>query len=266
MKTRKLFKKQHSKSDKAQLDIDLLLAYIVFIAFIVFIIRFSINLLTPYTNTIDFSIHQRNALKVYHNSIPSVFDYNDLYKLCNVNATELNGVKVIYNIKGVKLPAWDDLIEYPNNTDGKIIILRKNENLEILFGSNSTEYNTTLIMVFPQYSNVFIENDSLETQDLISLEKDSFQNDVITINSNVKSNDLDKVMIKTDSKTSPFFVFISGIYGINHNRVFVGSASINGSCSSGGSGYKQELYGNALMNVNGSDTIVELTQKTWWIS
>ncbi len=261
-----LYKKLHFKSGKAQVDFDLLLAYIVFIVFIAFIIKYVTSLLTPYTNTIDFSIHERNALKVYQNSIPKIFDYDGLYKLCNANASNLNGIEVVYSIKGIKLPAWDELSSLPNKTDGEIRILRKNENIDILTGSNSTEYNLTITLIFPYYSNVFMENSSVESLDSASLEKDAFKNDVITIKSNVKSGDVDEFILKTDSETSPFFIFIGGIYGINHDKVFIGGVNINGSCTSGGAGYKQELYGNALMNINGSNTIVEIIQRTWWLS
>ncbi len=256
-----------SPSSKGQVDLDILISYVLFAIFIFFLIEFVIDLINPYVNFLDYDIEQKQVLLAYELGVPDVFNSENFASLCNVNVTLLQGTKVTYTALGFTLPAKDEKTTSPETTSGEIILLRKNKNLEILAGSNSTSYNVKLEFVYPEDTNpIVVKKSTAEGGDFYNLSRDSFKNNIVTINTTF-ANDLDEFEIKTDpaTKKDVFMVFISTANGINKDKIKIGAVPMNNSCRSGKLGEHSEIIGNSLMIYNGTKIAVKIDMETWWL-
>lgn len=243
------------------------MAYIIFAIFIVFVIDFVLDFVQPYTNVLNFDIEQKEVLLAYESGIPDVFSAEDLNSLCsNLNVTKLQGTKITYTALGFVLPAWDVKTVSPETTSGRVTILRKNKNLEILFGSTSTSYNVRLELVYPEDANPVVISENTESGDFFNISEDAFKNKVIIINTTF-AGDLDKFEVKTDpaSNKDVIMVFISAISGIIRENVLIGETPMNNSCQTGKLGEHSQIFGNSLMLANGSKIPVKIDMETWWL-
>jgi hypothetical protein len=131
---------------KAQLDVDLLIAYIIFIVAIVFIVRYIISLTTPFSSAINFQIKEKERIALRNILSLNKISIDRFNQLCNVKA-EFKNISANLKIVGIPLPGLDTGFDV-KDTNGSILIRRNKTNLIIEAGGKKC-LSGNLILTFP---------------------------------------------------------------------------------------------------------------------
>ncbi len=240
---------------KGIINIDLLIAYMLFNLTIIILIEFITNLLTPFGNEI-LILDLEKRTEAFSDITNKKIDLENIGLLCNISLHGLVKKQINYTIMGFDLPAVDYEYISPQDTQGSITIVRNELEFIILAGSNSASYNASLQFIISE--NIGITNISLEGSDNYTKITDDLGNNVVYINLSFGGSDSDEIRITTSSQTKEFITM--KVNGFPTNYVFIGNTNFSDSCGNEIIGYQQsffETYGVITNKGNSFPIIIE---------
>lgn len=238
------------------IDLDLIVAYLLFITTVLALINFSISLTAPFANNVEIINKEKSTIAVRNlvNNRISLSDFNDA---CSIRYLNMRLFSLEYQIKGFYMPFTDSEYYPPNTFNGSIIIVRENNDLHLMTGSNATIQTITVEMVFDNEPSVF--NISLESADFFTITKDDFDKTIITMQSTVNNGDVDKITIKG----------ANGLVSVNYNgvsdNVYLGTTKITDYCGTRGiAGSTTSFSRYGILNNGREDYYATLRGDIWW--
>lgn len=246
---------------KGIINIDLLIAYMLFNLTLIILIEFITNLLTPFSNEIMI-IDLEKKTEGFSDIINKKIDIENIELLCNASSHGLVKKQINYTILGFDLPAVDYEYISPQDTQGSITIIRKDKEFSILAGSNSTSYNASLQFIISK--NIGITNISLDNPDNYTKVTDDLGNNVVYINLSFGGSDIDEMIITTSAQTKDFIII--KVNGFPTNDVFIGNTRVSDSCGNESIGYKKtffETYG--VINNKENNFPIRIDGELAWI-
>jgi hypothetical protein len=248
---------------KGQINTDLIFGYLAFIVFVWYFSGYVGDLFTPFVDYAGFESLEKNAL-LQRNRVASFVNINNIDKACNVSVQGVYGSQVSYRIKGFNVFEKDELFTYPNNTYGRVLIIRDYASFTILAGTNSTEYNATLIFTLP-YGLVRVEGVSNSDMDYYNQSIDDYGNLVFEVGLFTNSSHrISGYTFHTSFKNDKFMVIED--FSNNPSNLFIGSVKSEGSCSEGAESDLVTSYDFFKRIGYGRNEFYGLISiKTWWI-
>jgi hypothetical protein len=248
-----------SSKKGAVIDIDIIVAYLLFISVIILLVNFSLRLSAPFSTSIESIEKEKNTLTLMNN-LRTEFNINDLSELCNLDYPYLRRLSVAYEIKGFEMPATDSEYFTPNSINGSVVFRRKSDELIIYTGSQVSD--KTIIVEAILESDASITNISLESDDYYTIEYDNFNNLLITLNSRVVNGDVDEIRLW------PVKGVVSlKVQGVDYSNTYIGKLKASDYCGVRGIAGPQTRFNRyGLMTDGRNDYYVTLVGDVWWTS
>ncbi|MDD5417935.1 MAG: hypothetical protein PHW96_03585 [Candidatus Nanoarchaeia archaeon] len=205
---------------KAQVDVDSLLSYIVYLFFIFFTINYILELTNPFRDIIDNQIQEKRSIILYKRFQKAELPYIYFQNLCNESVPPFYNFYAEYTIKSFLFSGNDKYNLLPNETEGAIHFSRSEKELNIIAGSISEVYNTTLILEFPGWLSISVETD-IDSNDYVNYTINRQGNHIYNMSLNFGGEDIDRVIFKTQ-KDEDSIVTIQEITGIPLENVYLG--------------------------------------------
>ena len=230
---------------RSQINVDMLIAYLLFIFFFAFTVEFSLGLVDPFSNAMERSKENMLMERVMRSLEGGVY-YGNITYLCNVSGAR----KVWMKVKTLMIDAsqWDG--EYVNETG--LIIRRKGNELILMINNMSTAVG----LVFPEEMAAtwtFVAN---ESSDVMTFMKDEFGNDVFQVKFGGE-NDYDEVRFDFQS---PGFVTLFQIPDLT----YIGDRNATIYCGEDIGGYSASMSGYTKLVSGGEESLATFEVKVWW--
>lgn len=239
------------------IDIDFLISYALFIFLVLILIQFVLSLMTPFQDNLLKISREKDTLAV-SSLLINTLSINDFNSACSINYTNVKSLSVSYKIKGFFTPGYDYGFNYPNISEG-VVFYREGDSMRLLVGNSGAQKKITVQLTADK--PVSVSELILESEDNVTISYDSFNNQVIILESIVGSNDLDELMFNVNSKTL-FAPLISGT-----DNIYLGLKPFNGSCGSKGILSPQTSFQRYGWLSSEQDIYpVIITGDVWWIS
>jgi len=225
--------------------VDVLVAYLLFIFFFAFLVRFSLNLVSPFSNAMERGKENMLMERVVRSLEGGVY-YGNISRLCNVSGVR----RVWMKVKTLMIDAsqWDG--KYVNGTG--LTIRRKGNELTLMINNMST----TVGLVFPgkmATTWTFVAN---ESSDVVTFRKDEFGNDVFQVKFGGE-NDYDEVRFHF---RSPGFVTLFQIPDLT----YIGDRNATIYCGKDIGGYSASTLGYTKLVSEGEESLARFEVKVWW--
>ena len=245
-----------SNNKGAVIDIDLIIAYLLFITTVLALVNFSLSLTAPFANNVELINKEENTLTI-RNMISNKISLSDFNNACEIDYLNMRLFSLEYQIKGFYMPFSDVNYYQPSNFNGSIVIRRDNNDIRLMTGSNETLQTIIVELVFDNEPSVF--NISLEEQDFFLISKDDFNKETIMFQSTVENGDIDEIIIKG----------VSGLVSINYNgitdNVYLGTTKIVDYCGIRGIAGRTTSFSRfGVLNNEREDYYVTLRGDIWW--
>lgn len=243
----------------AVIDIDILVAYLLFITTVLLMINYTLSLTAPFSTSIE-SVEKEKNTVVLKGLVKNEFALSNLSSLCDeIDYVNLRLFSMTYEIKGFHMPFIDNSNVSPGSLNASVVFNRSNTELQVITGS--TESAVISIEVNAP-NGASVTNVSLESNDSFSIINDDFGNSVVSVSSNVNSGDTDKIIIKPLSGVVSF-----RLTGANLSNSYVGDTLISDYCGTQGiRGPRTSFNRYGIMTDGRSDYYVTLTGDVWWTS
>jgi hypothetical protein len=254
---------------RGQINVDMIISYLAFSIFLLYISHFALNLVNPFISAISFSVRERKFYSWLDSLNLESISKEGFTDLCMLKFDGIDRIKAEYKMLGMKMPARDDY-RLANLSDGELLFLRDGSLLEIQAGSNSSNYNASVVISFPSYVGVSIEHLYLENEDNYTTEINEFDELVIytSLFINGSERDLDILRIFTSS-ANPFLLSIHSISFKSDGkerlgRVKVGDLKLFSSCGLEGIGRVSHLERFSVLSYQEKSYPVFLSLHAWW--
>ena len=222
-----------SLSDRkgAVVDIDLIVAYLLFMGLIIIVVQLTLGLIIPFSTDFRTLSREKNIVSASE-LISTDFKSSDINDLCNeMNYSNIRTKSVKYNILGFFMPKKDADYSMPNlSSDAGVLFLRDNNYLRVMIGSNGSPITNVTLYLYMDYGTTVL-NKSLESLENLSVYYDSLNNFVVKIQSRVSDGDIDEVLIGPFSKRT---LVIPEVYNVSIGSQYVGDLRFNDSCGTRG--------------------------------
>jgi len=242
---------------KAQIDVDFIISYLIFIFFIIFLVNFILNLISPFRDASNFQIQERRSFVMQNILNKQKISFQNFDVLCNTSLNYISRLKVDYTILGFRLPGFDS-----STSDYDLLITREDKIIRVKGKSGSqTTYYTEL--VFPPDAEISMTELSMEPDDVVTNSTDIQSNKKITIIMNLNSTDTDEIIISPGMDE----VFVkTGFENVNVSRVYIGEIPIYKSCGEQGYSIRHFHVENyAIMSYNNRFFPIKVGINGWWI-
>jgi len=241
---------------RGQVNLDIIIAYIAFIAFALFLVTYFSNLFKPFLDYYSGDVLVKRGL-ILEQEILSNIDLNDFDKLCSsISVPGLTGVNISYDIAGFNVFYHD----YSNSSLANGLNIVRDFNvlrIERLHGGSG---NYQMIFTIPQASlKVFSENTT--TGDSLSITSDNYNNNKITVLLTPNST-YDKSYILTTPYSSTSFMLIESV----NSTVGLNGFRTDDSCGAGlfdGRDITHSEFFKSLA-INGESVFVKVSADAWW--
>lgn len=217
-------------SGKGVIDIDFLIAYSLFLVFVVFLISQIFNAMTPFKDFINFQIKEKEIETAYGKLKSNVIPYTDALYSCNHSLPYYSDFYYSYDIMGLNFPYTDPQVQDVNTTTaGEIHFIRNEHDLKVLIGSNSTAYNLSFNIVFPDRFLIKWAKVYFEESDTVDLTVDDFNNKIFNVNVSISNGDIDELQFNITNKKKGL-VLLTDVTGIDEEKMFIGELKKKNDC------------------------------------
>jgi len=241
------------------IDIDIIVAYLLFITIIVLMINYSLRLTAPFTTNIE-SIDKEKSTLTIEGLIDTSFGINEFDELCDFNYVGVRRFSVSYEIKGFEMPHIDVNNISPASINGSVIFKRDGDTLHVYTGSQH-ETKSVSVEVYTR-EEATATNNSLEPSDSLAVYYDQFDNLVIAFDSVVSEGDVDEVIIKPLKGIVSF-----NVNGVNKTSIFIGNLSASDYCGTRGIiGTRTSFNRYGLINDGQTNYYAKIMGDLWWTS
>jgi len=241
----------------AVIDIDIIIAYLLFITTIILMVNYTLTMTAPFTTSIESLGKEKNTITV-RSLLRTDFGIDDFSDICNISYINLRRFSVTYEIKGFKMPFTDAGNFSPDSINGSVVFKRNEDELHILTGS--LEESKSISVEVTTKSSASVTNISLETGDSFSIEYNDFDNLVVTLSSNVNNGDIDEIIIKPVNNIVSF-----RINGVDLSNSYIGNLKISDYCGTRGIvGSRTSFNRYGLMSDYRTEYYVKLIGDVWW--
>jgi hypothetical protein len=247
-------------STRGQLNIDLIISYLLFIFFLVFLFQFVVNLTTPFTNAMV-SSRENQVIDVVKAIMSKNMEFKDLAESCLIYHEQVESMRTEFTINGFPMPETDTSYTQPNQTGGNLVFVRDRNKLNILVGTEDIEKNVSLVLIFPKSMYASIVSGTNESNDYAGMIQDVFGNKVLEIDSRVNSTDEDQFTILTQDEG---IVAITSLSGMSYENVFVGDVPLQITCGLVKGGYSSSLEGYTTITKNQKLFPSKYKVNIWW--
>lgn len=256
LRPRKPFLSTLSKK-AAVIDIDIIVAYLLFISTIILMINYALGLTAPFSTSIESIEKEKNTIAV-RDGLKTRFGKNEFNSLCNVDYINLRRFSVTYEVMGFEMPYTDSEHFTPSHLNGSVVFWRENEVLHVATGSNASSEFITVEVVIPEDASV--SNISLESSDSFSVDYDSFNNLLVILDSAVSDGDVDEITIKPVRGVVSF-----RLYGVNQTSCYIGLMPVSDYCGTRGIvGARTSFNRYGLMTDERTEYYIKLLGDIWW--
>jgi len=238
------------KERKAQIDVDFIISYVIFIFFIIFLVNFILNLISPFRDASNFQIQERRSFLMQNILNKEKIPFQNFDILCNTSLNYISRLKVHYLILGFKMPSYDLAA-----TDYDVLFTREEDIVRLRARADS---KTTYYI-----ADVSITRLSLESDDVITNSTDINSNIKFTICMNINSTDTDELII--DPGLEDVFIKIS-FENVNISRAYIGEIPFYKSC--GKQGYSTRHFhveNYAIMSYDNKFFPIKIGINGWWL-
>lgn len=209
-------------SGRGVINIDFLIAYSLFVIFMIFMISQVLSLITPFKDFITFQAKEKKIEITYEKLKKSVYPYTEAVYACNHSLPYFSDFYFSYNVLGFNMPYTDPKISNVNTTtNGEIHFIRDSYNLQVLIGSNSTGYNLSFKVVFPENLIIKKSENYFESSDMMNKTTDKFYNKIFSVNLSISEGDLDELLFNITNEKSGL-VLLADVVGIDEEKIFIG--------------------------------------------
>lgn len=241
----------------AIVDIDTIVAYLIFITIIVFLINYIIGLTAPFSTSIE-ALEKEESTITVKDLVNTEFGIDELNNACNIDYVNMRRFLLTYEIKGFRMPFTDAGNFSPASINGSVVFVREGNALHVMTGSQATPKIITVEVTLSQGASV--TNVSLESGDAFDLRYDEFSNFIVTLDSSVSNGDIDEIIIKPVNGLATF-----NVYDIDLSSTYIGTLQASNSCGTRGIIGKHTSF-NKYGSISDERTSypVKLTGDIWW--
>ncbi len=248
-----------SMSSKSQLNIDLIVSYLLFIFFVAFLFQFILNLFTPFNNNIQAG-REKQIGAIMMEKLEKEWDIDNIEEVCFFSNEQVESIKSEFYIEGFPIPDYDLCFNPPNQSEGGVVFYRQGNKIRIIAGAEE-EKNISLILVFPERLHIAINPKNNESNDNIELSTDRFGNNVLDAIFRVNQTDYDEIDISTSGEG---MVFLESIRGIDKGNVFIGDTPLKTGCGNDKGGYSSIVEGFTTIKNHQQRFPARYKMKIWW--
>lgn len=243
----------------AVIDIDIIVAYLLFISTVVLMVNYALGLTAPFSTSIESIEKEKNTIAV-QGGLKTRFGMDEFNNLCDVSYVNLRRFSLTYEVKGFEMPYTDSNHIIPSHLNGSVVFQRSDQVLHVLTGSNSSTELISVEVVIPNEASV--TNLTLEGGDSFSVDYDSFNNLLVTLDSTVSNGDVDEITIE------PVNGFVGfRLYGINLSQCYIGTLPVTNYCGTKGiTGPHTSFNRYGLITSGRTRYYVKLLGDLWWTS
>lgn len=250
---------------RGQVDVDALIAYLLFIFFIIFAVNFLIRLISPFIDVSEFEIREKRITAVLSQLEEYSITPEEFRAMCTQDFDFVNNLSLEYNVMGFVLPqkANHSFTEWG---EGQVRIMINNHDLNVSVGRDSGSGNASFSLVFPEEVFVSAEN-TTDSDDSFTNSTDFYGNKVYSFNLTVPEGDVDNFTL-TATNSQPFMVMLTSInttQGFDLSKYYVGELCLNVSCGTTGSSEEEYAYQEFFTNVmeNGEKYLSKVRVNAW---
>lgn len=241
----------------AVVDIDIIIAYLVFISTIILMTNYSLRLTAPFATSINSLEKEKNTLAI-RDEIITHFSINDFADVCDLDYLNLRRLSVSYEIKGFNMPFTDSNNFSPATINGSLVFQRQGEELRVKTGSVDLAKTINAQIIIP--NSVSVYNVSLDTGDSFEIDFDPYDNVVVIFDSTVEDGDVDELIIEPVNGLVSFW-----INGVELSDCYIGDLKLNDYCGTRGiSGTRTSFNRYGLMTDDYTSYYVKLVGDIWW--
>lgn len=242
------------------INIDLLIAYILFTLSLVLMVQFVIELIAPFSNEIEM-LDLEKKTQTLQELVTNEFDLSNFNALCNLSLHGLVKKQINYTIKGFLLPSEDSTFINPSLEERGVTIVREGQNIRLLAGGIEPLNNASIKLIFPKI--VDAENISLESPDNYTSRLDEYLNHIIEINLSFGGADSDELIIRT-SLNEPELIIIE-VKGLPKEYVYIGNTPFHSSCGNKSIGYEKTSFQDyGTMSHESNPYLINLEAELAW--
>jgi len=247
-------------SSKAQINVDLIMSYILFVFFLIFLFQFIINLTIPFSNSVIKS-RENQVMEILRSTIDERMTLSDIADSCIFYHEAIESIKTEFTITGFPLPEDDISYTLPNQTQGSLVFYRDGNKLSIIAGTEYSEKNISILLVFPENTHASLSLLTNETNDQVDFVKDFFGNRLLDLILRINSTDEDRINVLTENEG---IVVISSLSGIDEEDVYVGTVPLKNNCGVSSGGYSSSLIGFTSVLKDQKIFPSEYKINVWW--
>jgi len=244
---------------KSQINLDLIVSYILFIVFIGFLMNFSVKLTEPFSNVL--SLEKENTeMSILSKKMPRSLDISNIGEICDITQENLESVQFKYDIIGFEIPEYDCNSPQLNETEGGMLIERDGKDMRIYASSNEGSKEYSLLLQFPKSTNAVTNETNMEGNDAANIITDKFGGKLVLINMSVNNTDSDELHIYTQDSG---FVTIQQFSG---ERLYIGSTPKQGQCGRDVGGNAVTIPGYILIINRQKDFLAKYSLTGGWMN
>ncbi len=253
---------------RAQINLDLLFAYIVFIIFIAYFAGYVLDLFNPFLDYSKSVLVEKNNM-VLRNNVITILNLKNANEACNISVPNLSGIEVEYSINTFNMVVNDEQITWPNETKGSILFKREQGSLLVVGGTNSTPINATLVFTMPE-TGIKYNEINVSAGDSIKYSTDSSNNIIFEVNLSVNSTDrLSGYRIFTSFSDSRYVVVSLARDRTTgqdlFDTIYIGKTKAGGHCREGGeTDLKTQFAQYKNLGEESEDFLSFIEVNAWW--
>ncbi|MBR9678100.1 MAG: hypothetical protein GOU97_02310 [Nanoarchaeota archaeon] len=260
---------KYSSRSRGQVDVDAIVAYLIFLFFIIFLINFLLRLVTPFSDSSEFELREKKITSIVSFLEKYSMTSEEFQSLCTKEFDFVSNLSLEYNLLGFTLPQNANYTLGSDFGEGQVRFIINGYDFNISAGRTTGSGNASFDLVFPKNVYVSSTNSGIESEDDISNSTDFFNNQVFSFNLSLSAGDEDTIIFVT-SHSQKYLVVLTNTntnQGMDLSKFYVGDLKMNDSCGTTGTGYQDYVYQEFFTNVveNNNKYLSKVKVNAWII-